>query len=122
LKVGDKIKIGKADPFVEQVVKSMQVEHDKIDKAKKGQEIGLKVKGNPEKGPKMSRMPDKIVLDAIKGMLPIKKSRGKKALKNVKVFIGTPIDVNPLPSSLTGFNAPADGDHAFSRAASYAAI
>lgn len=44
LKTGDKIKVGKGDRFIEQEVKSMQVEHKKLEKAKKGQEVGLKVK------------------------------------------------------------------------------
>lgn len=44
LKAGDNIKIGKGDRFIEQAVKSMQVDHKKIEKAKKGQEIGLKIK------------------------------------------------------------------------------
>jgi translation elongation factor EF-1alpha len=43
LKKGDKIHIkGHTTDFV-QVVKSMQIEHDKIEKAAKGKEIGLKV-------------------------------------------------------------------------------
>jgi putative protease len=43
LKVDDKVKFvrGGEDLF-EQIVKSMQVEHEKIDKAKKGDVIGLK--------------------------------------------------------------------------------
>ena len=43
LKVGDTIKIGKADRFIQQEVRSMQMEHAEIKAAKKGQEIGLKV-------------------------------------------------------------------------------
>ena len=50
LKVGDKVKIGKNDRFVELEVKSMQVEHEKIEKAKKGQEVGLKVKKGVKNG------------------------------------------------------------------------
>jgi putative protease len=50
LKVGDKIKIGKNDKFVEQEVKSIQIEHEKLKEAKKGQEIGLKVKGKIREG------------------------------------------------------------------------
>lgn len=50
LKTGDKIKIGKNDDFFEQEVKSMQIEHEKIEKAKKGQEIGMKVKQAVRKG------------------------------------------------------------------------
>lgn len=44
LKIGDKIKLGKGDSFFEQEVKSMQIEHENIKAAKKGQEIGMKVK------------------------------------------------------------------------------
>ncbi|MEK6950910.1 MAG: hypothetical protein AABX13_04270 [Nanoarchaeota archaeon] len=43
LKVGDKIRIGKNERFVEQDVASMQLEHAAIKAAKKGQEVGLKV-------------------------------------------------------------------------------
>ena len=43
LKVGDKIKIKGATTDFEQVVKSMQIEHESIDSATKGQMIGLKV-------------------------------------------------------------------------------
>jgi len=50
LKVGDKIKVGKSEPFVEQKVKSMQIDRKKIETAKKGQEIGLKVKGKVREG------------------------------------------------------------------------
>ncbi len=44
LKVGDKIKIGKQEPYAQLTVKSMQIDRDKIEKAKKSQEIGLKVR------------------------------------------------------------------------------
>ena len=44
LKQGDKIRIKGASTDVEQVVDSMQIDKEKIEKAKKGQEIGLKVK------------------------------------------------------------------------------
>jgi ribosomal protein uL13 len=47
-------------------------------------------KGNPLKGPKFSRMPDKIVKRTIRGMLPWKQPKGKKAFKNLKIHIGVP--------------------------------
>lgn len=50
LKVGDKIKIGKNERFVELEVKSIQIEHEKLKEAKKGQEIGLKVKKGVKEG------------------------------------------------------------------------
>lgn len=43
LKVGDKIKIeGRGQKF-EQTVSSMQIEHEQLKTAKKGQEVGMKV-------------------------------------------------------------------------------
>ena len=44
LKAGDKIKIGKQEPYAQLTVRSMQINRDKIEKAKKNQEIGLKVR------------------------------------------------------------------------------
>jgi putative protease len=44
LKAGDKIRIKGATTDFEQTVDSMQIEKDKIEEAKKGQSIGLKVK------------------------------------------------------------------------------
>lgn len=52
--------------------------------------LTIRGKGNPEKGPKYSRMPDRILRMAIRGMLPWKSSRGKKAYKGVFVYIGLP--------------------------------
>ena len=43
IKVGDKISIKGNTTEFEQVIDSMQVEHEKIKSAKKGQAIGLKV-------------------------------------------------------------------------------
>ena len=43
LKLGDQIKISKGDSEFTQTVTSMQIEHQPIEKAKKGDVIGLKV-------------------------------------------------------------------------------
>lgn len=43
LKVGDKVRIGKNEKFVEQDISSMQLEHEAVKTAKKGQEVGMKV-------------------------------------------------------------------------------
>lgn len=43
LKIGDTIRIVGGDVDFEQVVESMQVDHKEIDKAKKGDEVGMKV-------------------------------------------------------------------------------
>ena len=45
LKVGEKIRVKGATTDFEQKVESMQVEHDQVKEAKKGQAIGMKVKG-----------------------------------------------------------------------------
>jgi len=52
--------------------------------------INLRVKGNPEKGPKMSRRTDLFVKRSIRGMLPYKSKRGKDAMKRLRVFTGIP--------------------------------
>jgi large subunit ribosomal protein L13 len=44
----------------------------------------------PHHGPFISRYPDEIFRRAVRGMLPWHKSRGRKALKNLRVFIGIP--------------------------------
>ena len=54
LKAGDKIRItGGEETDFEQVVKSMQIQHEKVEKAKKGDEIGIKVKKKVRKGYKV---------------------------------------------------------------------
>lgn len=50
LEKGSKIKISGNTTDFEQKVSSMQIEHKKVEKAKKGQEIGLKVKEIVRKG------------------------------------------------------------------------
>jgi putative protease len=51
LKTGDKIRIkGGEDTDFEQEVGSMQIHHEKVDKAKKRDEVGLKVSEKVRKG------------------------------------------------------------------------
>ena len=51
LSSGDKIKFVKNDEdLFEQQVDSMQIEHEKIESAKKGDTIGLKVEGDVNEG------------------------------------------------------------------------
>ncbi len=47
-------------------------------------------RGDRYKGPFYPRMPDRIVRRVIRGMLPYKNEKGKKALARVKTFIGVP--------------------------------
>ncbi|HOK17279.1 MAG TPA: translation elongation factor-like protein [Candidatus Paceibacterota bacterium] len=50
LKVGDKIHIKGHSTDFEQVVDSIQVEHENVNSAKKGEVIGLKVKDKVKEG------------------------------------------------------------------------
>jgi len=47
--------------------------------------------GASQKGPKVSKLNDRIVMRTIRGMLPDhRRGRGKEALKRVKCYIGIP--------------------------------
>ena len=50
----------------------------------------LQHKGNPEKSPKWPKQPNMLVKRIIRGMLPYKKAKGRKAYKRLKVHIGNP--------------------------------
>ncbi|MDO8428427.1 MAG: 50S ribosomal protein L13 [Candidatus Diapherotrites archaeon] len=52
--------------------------------------LDLEAKGNPEKGPEMSKMPDAFVRRSIRGMLPYTSTRGQAAFRRVHVCIGFP--------------------------------
>ncbi|MEM5811634.1 MAG: 50S ribosomal protein L13 [Candidatus Aenigmatarchaeota archaeon] len=47
-------------------------------------------RGDPIKGPFYPRYPDRIFRRTVRGMLPIKKAKGRKAFRKLKVFIGIP--------------------------------
>ncbi len=47
-------------------------------------------RGSKTKGPYYPKRPDGILRRAIRGMLPYKKERGRKAFKNLEVYIGVP--------------------------------
>lgn len=47
-------------------------------------------RGDPYHGPFFPKMPDRILKRTVRGMLPIKKPRGRSAFKNLKVFISVP--------------------------------
>lgn len=53
LKVGDTIRIVGGETDFEQEVESMQIHHDQVDKAKKGDEVGIKVIQHVRKGYKV---------------------------------------------------------------------
>ncbi|MBU2577046.1 MAG: hypothetical protein KKF50_04960 [Nanoarchaeota archaeon] len=56
LKLGDKIRIVGGEIDAKETVKSMQLQHDKVEKAKKGDEIGIKVKAKVRKGYKVFKV------------------------------------------------------------------
>ncbi|OGI11646.1 50S ribosomal protein L13 [Candidatus Micrarchaeota archaeon RBG_16_36_9] len=49
-----------------------------------------KDRGYSSKGPFYPKYPDRILVRSIRGMLPYKKEKGKKALKKLKVYYGNP--------------------------------
>ena len=57
---------------------------------KMAKKLKLGPKGNPERGPKFSRMPDRILRNSVKGMLPTERKTGRDAFRRVKVFISVP--------------------------------
>jgi large subunit ribosomal protein L13 len=57
--------------------------------------------GAPSRGPFHYRRPDRIVRKTVWGMLPMKQPKGKKALANLKVFLGVPEELkNQKPESV----------------------
>ena len=52
--------------------------------------IDLSTKGDPTKGPKFPKKPDRLLRRTIAGMLPTKSIRGRKALKRIRAFVGVP--------------------------------
>lgn len=50
IKVGDRIKIVSGDQEFEQDLTSMQIEHENVEKAKKGDDVGLKLDQPVKKG------------------------------------------------------------------------
>ncbi|MFP4045458.1 MAG: 50S ribosomal protein L13 [Candidatus Aenigmatarchaeota archaeon] len=51
-----------------------------------------KERGDPHHGPYYPGKPEAILRRTVRGMLPVKKSRGKKAFKRLKVHRGNPKD------------------------------
>ena len=50
LKIGDKVKFQGSKTNFEQEITEMQIEHEKIEEAKKGQEVGIKTKEEVKEG------------------------------------------------------------------------
>lgn len=47
-------------------------------------------RGDPKHGPFFPKQPEGIFRRAVRGMLPIKKPKGRKAFKNLRVFVRIP--------------------------------
>ncbi|MFW6117470.1 MAG: 50S ribosomal protein L13 [Thermoproteota archaeon] len=77
---GERIKVVNAEKVVISGNKKR-----KVQEMKKYLEVG-----HPTKGPFHYRAPDRILRRTVRGMLPYKKTKGKRAYKNLKVFIGVP--------------------------------
>ena len=58
--------------------------------AKYKQRTELRTRTNPRKGPFYPKRSDEIVRRTIRGMLPWKTDRGRKAFKRLKVYVGIP--------------------------------
>ena len=56
LKVGDKIRIKGATSDFKQKIASMQIEHEKIEKAEAGQSVGMKIKEHAREGDTVYRV------------------------------------------------------------------
>ena len=56
LSVGDKILIQRGEGSFEQVVKSMQMEHENVEEAEAGQSIGLKIAEQTKEGAKVFKV------------------------------------------------------------------
>lgn len=56
IKIGDRIKSAKDDTGFEQEITSMQIEHEQIKSAKKGQSVGIKVDQPVKKGDELFKV------------------------------------------------------------------
>ena len=59
---------------------------------------------NPRRGPFWPKTPNGFVRRAIRGMLPWKKARGRRAYKNLKVYVGVPEDLTLDESTFETFS------------------
>ncbi|MFX1300128.1 MAG: 50S ribosomal protein L13 [Promethearchaeota archaeon] len=52
--------------------------------------LGIRTLTAPWKGPLHPRHPDRLLRRIIRGMVPWKKERGRKAMKRLRVYVGAP--------------------------------
>ena len=58
--------------------------------AKYKQRVNRADRANPRKGPHFPKTPDRLLKRTIRGMINYRTQRGKKAMKNLRVYIGVP--------------------------------
>lgn len=59
--------------------------------------LEVKSMANPKYGPFHSRRPDTVLRDAVRGMLPTDKAKGKSSLRRLRVYIGIPDSLKEAP-------------------------
>lgn len=87
LLLGEKITIVNAEKAV------ISGKYDKILNTYK-ERLNIRTLTNPLRGPFHPRRADRLVRKTIRGMLPWKKPRGRKAFHNLKVYTGIPDQLN----------------------------
>ena len=87
LLLGEKITIVNAEKSV------ISGKYDKILNSYK-ERLNIRTLTNPLRGPFHPRRADRLVRKTIRGMLPWKKPRGRKAYHNLKVYTGIPDQLN----------------------------
>jgi len=65
--------------------------------------LEIKDKAGPWKGPFWMRRPDTMFKRTVRGMLPRKQYRGRRALKRLRVYIGVPRELEPYRSQFVTF-------------------
>lgn len=61
-------------------------------------------RGHPYHGPFFPKLPDRIVKRTIRGMLPYKQERGKKAFKKIKCYRGVPENYKSAKTEIVPVN------------------
>ncbi len=57
-------------------------------------------RGDKYKGPFLSRLPDRMIHRMIRGMIPHRTDSGRKALRRLHVYIGSPKDIAGNPADM----------------------
>ncbi len=65
-----------------------------LEKYKKRRSIQSRIR--PEMSPVQPRTPDRIVWKTVRGMLPMKKAKGREAIRRLRVFIGVPPELRDV--------------------------